>query len=160
MEELESWSGLDAIDIQIIQHLSDDGRKPFTEIADALGVNERTVRMRVEKLRVAGVLHIVGVVNPIQVGLKIQAIVQIAVAPGALDAVIETIQAIDQVRFMVVTSGEYQLLTQVRVRSHEELTDFLMKKLNPIEGIAKTNVIIEMKVLKNTYKIFVGDNGS
>lgn len=158
MDEQENWSGLDAIDIQIIQHLSDDGRKPFTEIADALGVNERTVRMRVEKLRASGVLNIVGVVNPIQVGLKIQAIIQIAVEPDALDAVIESLDAIDQVRFMVVTSGEYQLLIQVRTKSHEELTDFLMKKLNPIKAIRKTNVIIEMKLLKNTYKLFPEEN--
>lgn len=157
MGEQENSSGLDKIDMVIIQQLSDDGRKPFTEIAETLGVSERTVRSRVEKLRVSGVLNIVAVVNPILIGLKVQAIIQVAVESESLARVIEVFQKMNQVRFIVATSGEYQLLIQVQVSTPEKLADFVLEELIATKGIQRFNVIIELKQFKNTFKIFLED---
>lgn len=143
--------GIDELDLNIISYLQEDGRTTFKEIAQKIGVAERTVRLRVSNLRESGVLSIVGVVNPIKVGLKLIAAIQIVVGQNQLDACIEELNDTEEVRFVALTSGEYQLLVEVCVRSHEELGEFLQHKLNKIAGIQRTNIIMELKILKNQF---------
>lgn len=47
---------MDERDRQILDVLRENGRAPFTEIADRIGVSEGTVRNRVAKLREEGVI--------------------------------------------------------------------------------------------------------
>ncbi|MFB5189730.1 Lrp/AsnC family transcriptional regulator [Alicyclobacillus fastidiosus] len=144
--------GIDEVDLNIIKFLQEDGRMSYREIADQIGVAERTVRLRVAQLRNNDILQIVGVVNPIQVGLKMVAAIQISVAPQQLNTCIETLQEMPEVRFVALTSGEYHLMVEVVSRSHEELGDFIQNRLNRITGVEKTNVIMELKILKNQFK--------
>lgn len=144
--------GIDEVDLNIIKFLQEDGRMSYREIADQIGVAERTVRLRVAQLRNNDILQIVGVVNPIQVGLKMVAAIQMSVAPQQLNTCIETLQEMPEVRFVALTSGEYHLMVEVVSRSHEELGDFIQNRLNRIIGVEKTNVIMELKILKNQFK--------
>lgn len=147
----EQIEGIDEIDLKILSFLQDDGRMTFKEIAARIGVAERTIRLRVTNLRETGVLSIVGVVNPIKVGLKLIAAIQIATEQNKLDQCIKELIEMDEVRFITLTSGEYQLLSEVCVSSHEELGDFLERKLNKVAGIQRTNIIMELKILKNKF---------
>ncbi len=142
---------LDDLDIKIVAFLQENARMPFTQIAEKLGVTERTIRVRVAQLQNEGILSLVGVVNPIKVGLNIQTIVHVSVETNMLDHVVNQLQHIDEVRYVVLTSGEYQLFLEVFTKNHDEFSDFLMNKLNKIEGVVKTNVILELKVLKSRF---------
>lgn len=117
----DGLDGIDEVDLKIIKFLQEDGRMSYREIADQIGVAERTVRLRVSQLRSSGVLQIVGVVNPIKVGLKMIAAIQMAIAPEQLDSCIRTLNEMPEVRFVALTSGEYHLMVEVMSRSHEEL---------------------------------------
>jgi Lrp/AsnC family transcriptional regulator for asnA, asnC and gidA len=125
---------------------------PFTQIASELGVTERTVRMRVQQMQSDGILSLVGVVNPIKAGIRMQSVIQVAVDQNKLNQVVEELRNTYEARMIVLTSGEYQLMIQVFTRDYEELSEFLMNKLNTVEGITKTNVILELKVLKSRLK--------
>ncbi|MFD2368610.1 Lrp/AsnC family transcriptional regulator [Brevibacillus sp. GCM10020057] len=146
------YSELDDIDYGIVRALQENARAPFTQIAKELGVTEKTIRMRVQQMQDEGVLSLVGIVNPVKAGLNVQAFVQIAVEATKLDDVVAVLNDTVEVRLVVLTSGEYQLTTQVLVRSYEELSQFLMNKLNKIPGIIRVNVINELKILKSKYK--------
>ena len=61
---------MDELDLSILAALQTDGRRPFTDIAQNLGVSEGTVRNRVSKLIEQQVLHIVGLVDPNSLGLN------------------------------------------------------------------------------------------
>ncbi|WP_274651971.1 Lrp/AsnC family transcriptional regulator [Paenibacillus humicola] len=143
---------LDELDYRIVQFLQDNARYPFTQIAKQLGVTERTVRMRVQQMQQDGILSLVGVVNPIKAGIRMQTIIQIAVASNKLDHVIGELNDTDEARLVLLTSGEYQLMIEVFTRDNEELSLFIRDKLLRIEGIVKTNVIMELKVLKSRMK--------
>ncbi|WP_126429117.1 Lrp/AsnC family transcriptional regulator [Brevibacillus marinus] len=143
---------LDDIDYGIVRALQENARLPFTTIAKELGVTEKTVRMRVQQMQEQGILSLVGVVNPVKAGLNVQSLVQIAVEANKLDQVVADLNATVEVRLIVLTSGEYQLITQVLVRDYDELAEFLMKKLNVIPGIVRVNVINELKILKSKHK--------
>jgi DNA-binding Lrp family transcriptional regulator len=51
-----AW-GMDALDREILEHLRHDGRRPYTEIAAAVGTSEGTVRNRVEQLLADGIIE-------------------------------------------------------------------------------------------------------
>ncbi|WGV60706.1 Lrp/AsnC family transcriptional regulator [Brevibacillus brevis] len=145
------YPDLDDIDYGIIRALQGNARLPFTQIAKDLGVTEKTIRMRVQQLQDEGALSLVGIVNPVKVGFHVQAMIQVAVDAEKLDDVIAALTETVEIRLIVLTSGEYQLFTQVLVTSNEELSQFLLKKLHKIPGISKTNVINELKILKSKY---------
>jgi Lrp/AsnC family transcriptional regulator, regulator for asnA, asnC and gidA len=146
------FSDLDDLDYRIVKFLEDNARMPFTQIASELGVTERTVRMRVQQMQSDGILSLVGVVNPIKAGIRMQSLIQVAVDQNKLNQVVEELRHTYEARLIVLTSGEYQLMIQVFTRDYEELSEFLMNKLNNVEGITKTNVILELKVLKSRLK--------
>ncbi|MBY0083759.1 Lrp/AsnC family transcriptional regulator [Brevibacillus sp. M2.1A] len=142
---------LDDIDYGIIRALQGNARLPFTQIAKDLGVTEKTIRMRVQQLQDEGALSLVGIVNPVKAGFHVQAMIQVAVDAEKLDDVVAALTETVEIRLIVLTSGEYQLFTQILVTSNEELSQFLLKKLHKIPGISKTNVINELKILKSKY---------
>lgn len=143
---------LDDIDYGIVRALQENARLPFTQIAKELGVTEKTIRMRVQQMQDEGVLSLVGIVNPVKAGLNVQAFIQIATEADKLDDVVAALNGIVEVRLVVLTSGEYQLITQILVRNYEELSQFLMKTMNKIPGVTRLNVINELKILKSKYK--------
>lgn len=141
---------VDELDKGIIQSLARDGRMPFSEIADRLQVTEKTVRTRYKSLIDRGILKVTGVVNPVSIGIKVVAIIQIAVKSGFLTDVKERLMDCKNVRFITYTSGEYQYLIQVYFKTYEELTEFT-KRLNDDSAIQNTNVIVQFEVYKNTF---------
>lgn len=146
------YSELDDLDYGIVRALQENARLPFTQIAKELGVTEKTIRMRVQQMQDDGILSLVGIVNPVKAGLNVQAFVQVAVEANKLDDVVAALDEIVEARLVVLTSGDYQLIIQVLVRNYDELSEFLMKKLNKIPGVSRVNVINELKILKSKYK--------
>src|SRR5258705_2320554 len=59
-----------ALDKRIIEHLQQDGRRPFTQIAADLGVSEAVVRARTNRLVERGILQVVGVTDPLKLGFQ------------------------------------------------------------------------------------------
>ena len=141
---------IDDLDRQIIKLLSRDGRMSFTEIASRLGVTEKTVRIRYKNLIDHGILEVVGVVNPIALGIRAGAIICLKTEGNKLMNVIEELKQIKEVRYVTLTSGEYQLLIQIAVTSQDEITE-VVKILNGIQGILEMNTIIQLEVYKNTF---------
>lgn len=147
----ERIEGIDELDLKILSFLQDDGRMTFKEIATRIGVAERTVRLRVASLKEDGVLSIVGVVSPMKVGLKTVAVIQLAVEQQKIKQCINDLMELDEVRFVSLTTGDYQVLSEVCVGSQEELGEFLEGKLNNITGILRMNTIVELKIFKNKF---------
>ncbi|SDM45870.1 Lrp/AsnC family transcriptional regulator, regulator for asnA, asnC and gidA [Fictibacillus solisalsi] len=142
---------IDHLDKGIIKLLSKDGRMSFTEIANRLNVTEKTVRSRYNNLVENNILEVVGVVNPISLGVKVGAIIQISVVPPNMNHTIQQLRDITGIRFITLTSGEYQLLVQANVRDYEEITE-IVKSIHQLPGINKTNVILQMDVYKNSFE--------
>ncbi|PAD23069.1 Lrp/AsnC family transcriptional regulator [Terribacillus saccharophilus] len=142
---------IDELDRGIIRMLSKDGRLAFSEIASELKVTEKTIRLRYKNLVQHNIIEVVGVVNPIALGLKAGAIIQIKTKQGTITKVREALSTIKEVRYITMTSGNYQLLIQINVRSQEDIKDCMLK-LDGIEGITEINTIIQLENYKNTFE--------
>ncbi|KAB2336654.1 AsnC family transcriptional regulator [Cytobacillus depressus] len=142
---------IDELDRGIIKHLSKNGRMSFAELATLLNVTEKTIRLRYKNLVDKEILNVVGVVNPIALGLKAGAIILLKVQPDSIKEVIEQVSSIPAIRYVTVTSGEYPLLVQITVESQEEITETIYQ-LNRIKNITSLNTIVQLDVYKNSFE--------
>jgi Lrp/AsnC family transcriptional regulator for asnA, asnC and gidA len=123
----------------------------FTEIGLHLKVTEKTIRSRYKNLIEQGVFEVVGVINPVAIGIKAGAIIHLKVELSLLEQVIEELMKLREVRFITSTSGKYQLITQIAVPSQDDLSTSF-KRIRNIHGIVEMNSIIQLQVYKNTFQ--------
>src|SRR5262245_17406825 len=69
--------GIDPCDRAIIAQLQQNGRAPYTSVANAVGLSQAAVRQRVRRLRQAGQLRITAVAGPSNVGAGHRAVIRI-----------------------------------------------------------------------------------
>lgn len=143
---------MDELDYGILEHLAKDGRISFAELSKKLQVTEKTIRMRYKNLCDRDILDVIGIVNPIALGLKAGAIIQIKPKAHALHAVKDRLMKIYPIRYVTMTSGEYPLLVQIMVKDQEKITE-VIKEIHQIEAVTEVNSIIQLEVYKNTFDI-------
>jgi Lrp/AsnC family transcriptional regulator, regulator for asnA, asnC and gidA len=151
MQAPESDTRVDALDRRIIGMLQSDGRRPFAEIGRALGVSEGTIRMRYQRLVSSGVLQVVGIPDPFKVGLQSMAMIGVNVAidgTQSVDDVANCIAQFDEVSYVVMSTGDFDLLVEVMVESSEDLASFLTHRLHPVQGVARTETFVLLRIYK------------
>ena len=134
----------------IIEQLQRDGRMAYSTIGKAVGLSEAAVRQRVQKLVEGGVMQIVAVTDPMQIGFARQAMIGIS-ASGDVEAIAERLAAIDEVDYIVVTAGSTDLLVEVVVEDDEHLLRLVNGRIRTIEGINRTETFLYLKLVKQTY---------
>ncbi|GAA0428620.1 Lrp/AsnC family transcriptional regulator [Streptomyces luteireticuli] len=141
---------LDAVSLAIIEQLQEDGRRPYAAIGKAVGLSEAAVRQRVQKLLDQGVMQIVAVTDPLTVGFRRQAMVGINV-DGDLDPVADALTAMDEVEYVVVTAGSFDLLIEIVCEDDEHLLDVINKRIRTLPGVRSTESFVYLKLRKQTY---------
>ncbi len=139
---------MDELDYAILAHLQQDGRKPFTEIAKALNVTEGTVRNRVARLVEDKVVRIIGLVDPHRIGINAPAMIGVNVQPACLDQALEELAAIPEVSYLLLVTGEYDLLVEVMCRDREHLASVLKDRISKVTGVQRTHTSVILRVYK------------
>lgn len=147
----QSIVSLDPLDRQIIELLKADGRSSFTEIAKRLKIPEATARYRVQRLLQSRAITVHAYPNPERLGTPHIMIVQLSVESSLIKTVSQTLSEFEEVQFIAVTSGQYNIIVDVYFGSHEELLAFY-EKLNGIPGIIRHESQVILKLLKAQYK--------
>jgi Lrp/AsnC family transcriptional regulator, regulator for asnA, asnC and gidA len=140
---------LDDTDRRIIEHLQRDGRASFTTIATDLGIDEGEVESRVEVLRSAGVISIVAVTDPLQLGYPRNAMLGIEV-DGAVKPVAESLERIEEVVYLALTDGGFDLLAEVVGTSDAHLLE-LVTRIRPLPGVKRIHTFLYQELVKESY---------
>jgi Lrp/AsnC family transcriptional regulator for asnA, asnC and gidA len=143
---------IDELDKRIIEHLQEDGRRPFTRIATELGVSEAAVRARTNRMVERGILQIVGVTDPMRVGFQQMAMIGIRCEASKLMAVAESVAAFPEVDYVVITAGTYDIVIEMVCEDNEALLRFLVDRLRSIDGVRDTETFVYLRILKQTYQ--------
>ena len=146
----KNQSLLDDTSKAIIEQLQADGRRAYAAIGKAVGLSEAAVRQRVQRLLEAGVMQIVAVTDPVQVGFSRQAIVGLRV-DGDVTAVAEQVTALREVDYVVVTAGSFDLLVEVVCEDDEHLLDLVSRRLRALPGVRTTETFVYLKLRKQRY---------
>jgi Lrp/AsnC family transcriptional regulator for asnA, asnC and gidA len=144
--------GFDDLDKRIIKCLQQDGRRPYAQIGRELKVPEATVRQRAERLISRGVVQVVGVTDPLAMGFQQPALIGFKVEPGRLQQIAEQIAALDEVTYLVVTAGRFDLVCEVVCEDNEHLLRVLTDRIADIRGIRSTETLVELQFVKESYQ--------
>jgi Lrp/AsnC family transcriptional regulator for asnA, asnC and gidA len=143
---------LDKTDRAIISYLQYDGRMPFTRIAEEIGITEGGVRRRVKKMTDQGILQIVGIVGPHDIGLDEAGMIGVTVEGRPLDDVANEISSYKEVTYLFQAAGEFDLFVEIYCRDKEHFVEFLNNTLQRIPGVRSTQSFMILKMYKLSYR--------
>jgi Lrp/AsnC family transcriptional regulator for asnA, asnC and gidA len=149
--DLNYQAKVDETDLKIIKILNKDGRTPFSQIAQSLGVSTGTVRQRFLRLVRDGVVQVVAVTNPLLMGFTTMASIGVKANVNRLQEIAEEIAAFEEVIYLVLLTGSYDLHVEVVCRDKTHLLDFLSKKLHAVEGVRDTETFMYLRIAKEIY---------
>ncbi|MGH9081358.1 MAG: Lrp/AsnC family transcriptional regulator, partial [Acidimicrobiales bacterium] len=132
---------LDDVNRAIIEELQLDGRRTYGSIAEAVGLSEAAVRQRVQKLRDAGVVQIVAVTDPLQVGLASRAMVGIRTG-GDARVVAERLAAVENIDYVVMCAGSFDILVELVCEDDDAILDLLNGVIRQIPGVRDTETFM------------------
>ena len=141
---------LDEVAKAIIEQLQQDGRRSYAAIGKEVGLSEAAVRQRVQRLIESGVMQVVAVTDPLQLGFARQAMVGVEVT-GALEPVADALAELEEVDYVVITAGSYDILAEVVCESDERLLKLISEKIRRIDGVLRTETFMYLTLRKQTY---------
>lgn len=141
---------LDDTSKAIIEQLQVDGRRSYAEIGKAVGLSEAAVRQRVQKLTDSGVMQIVAVTDPLQLGFYRQAMIGLKVS-GDTRIVADALAAIPAVDYVVLTAGTFDIMAEVVCESDDDLISLLNSQIRHLEGVISTETFVYLKLHKQLY---------
>lgn len=142
---------LDEVDRYLIEALRKDGREPLAQIAERLSVSPGMIRQRYNRLVEQGLLKVVAITNPIQRGLKTMAMIGVRTDGNRMLEVADQISRFEEVVYLVVASGRFDILAEVFCRDHEDLLRFITEKLYGVEGVRETETFMHLRIVKEIY---------
>ena len=141
---------LDDVSKAIIEELQQDGRRSYAAIGKVVGLSEAAVRQRVQRLIDSNVMQVVAVTDPLQLGFARQAMIGIR-ARGELEPIADELARMDEVDYVVITAGSFDLLAEVVCESDEHLLEMLSHRIRTIDNVVATETFMYLKLRKQTY---------
>jgi Lrp/AsnC family transcriptional regulator for asnA, asnC and gidA len=141
---------LDDVSKAIVEQLQADGRKSYSDIGRAVDLSEATVRLRVQKLLDSGVIQIVAVTDPMQMGFNRQAMVGIRTA-GDARTIADILSDIPAVEYVVLTAGSFDILAEVVCTDDDDLLNLLNGTIRLVPGVLETEVFTYLQLKKQQY---------
>ncbi|MEZ5180840.1 MAG: Lrp/AsnC family transcriptional regulator [Acidimicrobiales bacterium] len=141
---------LDEIDKAIIRALQVDGRMSYAKLGPEVGLSQAAVRQRVQRLTDSGVVQVVAVTDPLSVGFTVQAMIGVA-AEGDLRALGATLGAIDEIDYVVIASGRFDLLLEVVCEDSDQLLELVNDTIRATPGVRSAEVFTYLDLVKQTY---------
>ncbi len=145
---------IDETDAEIIRHLQTDGRMPYSQLGQLVGLSDAAARQRVNRLTERGVIDIVAVTDPTRLGLGLQAMLGITVTTDAA-AVADTLSTIHAADYVVLTAGRFDVIAEVVCTDHAALVD-LLATVRAIDGVHTVETLTYLGLVKQTYDWGVG----
>ena len=142
--------GLDSLDRKIITRLQRDGRRASGAIAEEIGLSEAAVRRRVQRLKDSGVMQIVAITDPLQLGYGREALIGIRVH-GDVRLVADKVAAIDEANYVVMTAGSFDIIAEVLAKDDTDLVHLLNDSIRSIPGVTEVETFLYLKLAKQTY---------
>ena len=143
-------AALDDVAKAIIEQLQQDGRRSYAAIGKVVGLSEAAVRQRVQRLVDSGVMQVVAVTDPLELGFARQAMVGIRVN-GQLEPVADALAELPEVDYVVITAGSYDVLAELVCESDDHLLSLISDKIRSIEGVVSTETFMYLRLRKQTY---------
>jgi Lrp/AsnC family transcriptional regulator for asnA, asnC and gidA len=141
---------LDETDATIIALLQEDGRRPYGEIGEAVGLSEAATRQRVNRLRESGLMRIVAVTDPVALGRGVVATIGLRVSGDTRSAAARLAQ-IAEIEYVVITAGSFDVIVELVCATEEQLLDVLNDDIRSIPEVRELETLMHLRTEKNVF---------
>jgi Lrp/AsnC family transcriptional regulator, regulator for asnA, asnC and gidA len=142
--------GVDEVGKRLIEELQQDGRRSYAALAKTVGLSEAAVRQRVQRMVDGGLMQVVAVTDPMQVGFRRQAMIGLRVE-GDLVRVADELTKIDEVDYVVITAGSFDILLELVCEDDDHLLRVLSEQIRVLPGVRDSETFVYLKLAKQTY---------
>lgn len=142
---------LDEVARMMVLLLQRDGRLSLADLAKQVGAAEGTVRRKFNRLLEEGVIRIVAVTDPFKVGVEAPVSIGLRVEPGRIREVAARLAEFPQVRKIVGTAGEHDIILECYFPSRRELNEFLTDQLAHIPGVKDRTISLLLDIYKEAF---------
>ena len=138
---------VDNVDLNILNILTKDAKKPYTEVARKVHVSGGTVHVRMNKMEDAGIVEGSTLeLNYKMLGYTLTAFLGIYLSRSSLyDEVFEQLKLIDEIVTIHYTTGNYSMFLKLVCKDTAHLKDILHDKIQKIDGLVRTETIISLE---------------
>jgi Lrp/AsnC family transcriptional regulator for asnA, asnC and gidA len=140
---------IDQTSRRIIAMLQRDGRSPNTTIARAVGISESAVRARIQALTASGILQIIGLTDPGNMGFGVMAMIGVQ-ASNDLNRIAELVSTWPETTYVVISAGSYDLLVELVCTDNNDLLR-VVERLRAVDGVRSTESFIYISRHKLNY---------
>jgi Lrp/AsnC family transcriptional regulator for asnA, asnC and gidA len=151
---------IDETDAELIAALDEDVRSTYTSLAKRLGVDQVTVRRRLDKLLDSGVIRLGVLVDYSRIGPSLHVLFALSIRSDSVDSVLEQVGQLPQVSWVTSVTGRFDSIALARFSSYDELGDFVHKDLNAIKGILRSETFVFLRREKSFYSPFENSSKS
>lgn len=141
---------LDDVSKSIVEELQQDGRKSYAAIGREVGLSEAAVRQRVQRLIDEGIVQIVAVTDPLQLGFRREAMIGITV-DGDMEPVADKLAEMSEVTYCVMTAGSFDVIVEVLCEDDDHQLDVINKRIRAIPGVRGTESFVYLRLRKQIY---------
>lgn len=137
---------LNEFDAKIIAELEKDGRMAYSAIAANLKISNTMVHQRINKLIEQGIIKgIKPIIDEKKIGYDWASFTGITLNRDSdSERVIEELKKIPEITECYYVTGSFTLYVKLIAQNHEHMRTILYDKIDRINGISKTDSIIEL----------------
>lgn len=134
---------LDATDRAILRILQEDARTPFSEVARRIDMSSATVHDRVGRMEEADVIQgYHASVDAKSVGYGVSAFVGLRTEQGREEEALERLSALEGVREIHLTTGEWDVMLRVYAEDTDALRDLMFDHIANMDGFSRSHTMV------------------
>jgi Lrp/AsnC family transcriptional regulator, leucine-responsive regulatory protein len=143
---------LDSYNCQILEHLQNQGRVSYNELARRIGLSTPTVIERIRKLEDAGIISGFTVRLDLEkLGFQVMALIEVKTNPTSYPRVLEFAQSQAQIRECYFVTGDSSFVARVVMKDISELQSWI-ERLGMF-GATRTSVVLSKPIIKETFEL-------
>jgi len=146
---------MDELDSKIIAMLQEDGRASNAGIARRVGVSEGTVRRRLKRLIQEEYIRVLALLDPGKMGFASEALIGVQVDPDKVDRVSADLSQLEEINWVSITTGSFDIFAWATLKSSEELSQFLRTKVGITHGVRRMETFINLAIKKRRYGVAI-----
>jgi Lrp/AsnC family transcriptional regulator for asnA, asnC and gidA len=145
---------IDSVDTQIVKLLGLNANLSSAKLAKQLGISSANVRRRLNKLLKSDMVRIVGAIDPYKYGFTVPVMIGLDIEHKKLDSVIEMLAARDEIVWISTSTGRFDVIALALFKTNDELSDFLTKYLQKLQGIRDSESFICLNMMKKPLIVY------
>ena len=147
-------SDIDATDLKLISELENNPREKYAFLADRLGIDQSTVKRRMNRLLGEGTISFYSALNLAAVGFQ-SAMLGFNVSKGYAKSVAHELAG-HELMFVSIASGRFDILAWTAYKDPEMLFKLVSIDLGKISNITNIEVFTNMKMMKYSFNLLGG----